>query len=76
MIHEAKCNIVVQTSPFRQEPPIPSDAEIEELFPDWKAKAGIFIGRCIQEEGKTNISSNDLFRYGMKFMICEAKKLV
>lgn len=63
--------------PLKAEPPIPSDEEIEEVFPDWRQKQKIFVGRCLEEEGRdwNTLTPQDLFRFGMKFIICEAKKL-
>jgi len=83
MIHQAECRIVIdpiQMGALRKyiEPVIPADQEIEEIFPDWQLRAKIFCGRCAEEEGKdlTMLTQLDIFRYGMKFMIVEAKKLV
>jgi hypothetical protein len=87
MIHEAQCTIIidpVKLGPgvnimgIGAEPPIPTDAEIEEVFPEWKSKGRIFIARAVKEEGKDGhdvLTQQDLFRYGMKYVICEAKKL-
>jgi hypothetical protein len=87
MIHEAECHIVLEPgiglfdvlkTAARPEPPIPHDSQIEEVFPDWRLRAKIFIGRCCEAEGKdfTSLTSQDIFRYGMKFMICESTKLI
>jgi hypothetical protein len=85
MIHNAECHIVIEPPQMGvlkalmiSEPPIPSDAEMEEVFPDWRNRQKIFVGRCLQEEGRDwdTLSPQDLFRFGMKFIICEAKKLV
>jgi hypothetical protein len=87
MIHEASCTILIDPPKFGKalnimgvgaEPPIPTDAEMEEVFPDWKTKGKIFIARAVSEENKEGrdvLTQQDLFRYGMKFVICEAKKL-
>jgi hypothetical protein len=62
----------------KREPPIPLDVDMEEVFPDWRSRQKIFVGRCLQEEGRDwdTLTPQDLFRFGMKFVICEAKKLV
>jgi hypothetical protein len=84
MIHEGSCKIVYTSGPnlnimgIGAEPPIPTDAELEEVFPDWKAKGRIFIARATSEENREStdvLTQQDLFRYGMKFVICEAKKI-
>lgn len=82
---DAECHIIVPAGIGAsslhfltgKEPPIPSDEEMEDTFPDWKAKGKIFCYRCLKEEGKDPImvDAQDMFRYGMKFLICEAKKL-
>jgi len=85
MIHQAECRIVIdpiQMGMLKKlnfiEPPIPTDQEIEEIFPDWQLRARIFCGRCAEEEGKdlAMLTQLDIFRYGMKFMIVEAKKII
>jgi hypothetical protein len=86
MIHEGQCIIVVKPDlgsinlfGTGEEPSIPTDEEMEEVFKDWKLRSKIFIGRCCQAEDKESrdhLTPQDLFRYGMKFAICEAKKLV
>jgi hypothetical protein len=79
MIHEAECHIVLEPGiGLGAEPPIPTDAQIEEVFSNWRSKTKIFIGRCCQEEARdfTNLTAQDIFRYGMKFMICESTKLI
>jgi hypothetical protein len=83
MIHDAQCHIVIDPPAFgkimqKMEPPVPSDAEIEEVFPGWRDKQKIFVGRCLHEEGREwdSLTPQDLFRFGMKFIICEAKKLI
>ena len=82
MIHEAECHIVVErglgfSNLTKAEPPIPTDAQIEEVFPNWKLKAKAFVVRCCQQEKRNpaNLSTQDIFRYGMKFAICESTKL-
>ena len=86
MIHNAECHIVIDAPKFGSlnimgvgaEPPIPSDAELEEVFPEWKSLGRIFIGRITQEEGREatdQLTQQDLFRYGMKFAIVMAKKI-
>jgi hypothetical protein len=85
MIHNAECHIVIEApqmgalkAMMNPEPPPPSDAEKEEVFPGWRNKQKIFVGRCLQEEDRDwdTLSPQDLFRFGMKFVICEAKKLI
>jgi hypothetical protein len=82
MIHEAECHIVLEPgigigSFIKAEPPIPTDAQIEEVFPTWKLKAQLFVERCCKEENRqiNNLTASEFFRYGMKFMICESIKL-
>jgi hypothetical protein len=84
MIHEAECHIVLEPGigllnmMSKAEPPIPTDSQIEEVFPDWRLKTKVFIGRCCQQEGRdfTSLTAQDIFRYGMKFMVCESTKLL
>lgn len=86
MIHEASCKIEIPIEIGKKislltgaPPPIPSDEEIEDTFPEWVARGKIFLARCFQEEGKSGfdqITQQDMFKYGMKFVICEAKKLM
>lgn len=84
MIHNASCHIVIdpvqmggRTINFGIEPPIATDEQIEEVFPNWKSQYQIFIGRCLKEENRewASLSPQDVFRYGMKFILVEAQKL-
>jgi len=84
MIHEASCKIEVDLKNANinimgvgAEPPIPSDEELLSVFPDWIARGKIFLGRIYQAEGKSGndpVTPQQMFKYGMKFVICEAKK--
>ena len=87
MIHDAKCHIVIDPPSMGRlqlmmaghvEPAIPTDAEILEVFPDWRRQRYIFIARCAQEEQRelNTLTQEDIFRYGMKFVLTEAKKLM
>jgi hypothetical protein len=87
MIHDAKCNIVIDPPSMgalqlrmagQAEPSIPTDAEILEVFPAWSHQRLIFIARCVREEGRelNTLTQKDIFRYGMKFVLTEAKKLM
>lgn len=86
MIHEATCNIVIDPPKFSAlkqaiaaEPPIPSDEELSEVFPDWQAKAKIFLGRVFKEENRglfEQLLPQELFKYGIKFAIVEAKRMI
>jgi hypothetical protein len=85
MIHNAECHIVIappQMGALKAmmipEPLIPSDEDMEDVFPEWRNKQKLFVGRCLQEESRDwdTLTPQDLFRFGMKFVICEAKKLV
>ena len=85
MIHEGQCNIVIPAGVgvnimgIGAEPPIPTDAEIDEVFPEWRSKGRIFIGRVAIEENRDSLDTvtpQDMFRWGMKYCICEAKKVV
>lgn len=82
MIHEAECHIVLKPgigpSFMKAEPPIPTDEQIEEVFPSWRFKVQPFIHRCCKQEGKPveYLTMSDYFRYGMKFMICESTKIL
>jgi hypothetical protein len=75
---EIPANVGFNIMGIGAEPPIPSDEELSEVFPDWYAKGKVFIGRCLQEEGKSGFDPllpQDFFKYGMKFVITEAKKI-
>ena len=87
MIHEASCHIIIPPSRvgtynimgMGSEPPIPSDAELDEVFRDWKAKGRIFIARAAREENRDSldaVTQVDMFRWGIKYAICEAKKII
>jgi hypothetical protein len=83
MIHEAECHIVLEPGMglpgfLKAEPPIPTDQQIEEVFPNWQLKVKPFVQRCCKEENKdiNHLTANDLFRYGMKFMVCESTKIL
>ena len=89
MIHNATCNIVIPPAQVGQaglnilgigaEPPIPTDAELDDVFQEWRAKGKIFIARAAQEEGREGldtVTQQDMFRWGMKYAICEAKKII
>lgn len=60
-----------------KEPPIPPDDELEMVFQDWRAKGKIFIYRCLKEEGRDalTLDAQDIFRYAMKYVMVECKKL-
>lgn len=78
MIHEAECHIVLEPGigMLKAEPPIPTDEQIEEVFPNWRFKIKPFIRRCCKQENKDYLSAEDFFRYGMKFMVCESVKVL
>lgn len=81
MIQEGECHIEIQQgigSFVKAEPPIPTDRQIEDVFPMWKFKVMPFIQRCCREEGleAKDLTSSDFFRFGMKFMICESTKIL
>ena len=83
MIHNAECHIVIDPPTMarlqsERTMPIPRDEDMEEVFPGWRNKQKIFVGRCLEEEGRDwdTLTPQDLFRFGMKFVICEARKLV
>lgn len=86
MIHEATCNIVIDPPQFgalkqlvNGEPPIPSDEEIASVFPDWQSRAKLFLARALKEENRDlfgQLLPQELFKYGIKFAIVEAKKML
>lgn len=83
MIHEAECHIVLEPGIglpgfIKTEPPVATDEQIEQVFPNWKFKVRPFIDRCCKQEGKTlrELTADDFFRYGMKFMVCESTRIL
>lgn len=82
MIHKAECHIVLEPGIglpgfIKTAPPIPTDEQIEEVFPNWKLKVKPFVEQCCKQENRNInlLSEGDFFRYGMKFMICESAKI-
>lgn len=88
MIHEASCNIEIDIQTLKNkninimgigaDAPIPSDEELEAVFPNWIQKGEIFLGRIKQEQGLSvyhQWTPQDLFKFGMKFVIIEAKRI-
>lgn len=86
MIHNAECHIVIDAPQFGAlkqmigaEPPIPSDEEIMEVFPEWQARAKVFLARALKEDNRAlfdQLLPQELFKYGIKFAIVEAKKML
>jgi hypothetical protein len=78
MIHDASCHIVIEPLKMGVVDIIPTDAEMEEVFKNWRSKYKIFVGRCCQEERLdfNLLSHHDMFRMGMKFAICESRRLM
>lgn len=86
MIHNAECHIVIDPPKFgalqqmiAAEPPIPTDEEISDVFPEWQARAKIFLARALKEENRNlfdQLLPQELFKYGVKFAIVEAKKML
>ena len=80
MIHNAECHIHIKGGlPIFTggRVPIPTDAQIQDVFPEWNLRAQEFVLRCCEEDGKRieQLTATEFFKYGMKFMIVEAAKL-
>lgn len=83
MIHHISCEIVLPAGVSffsKPEPPIPTDEQIAEVFgAEWQQVAMAFVGRAAREEGKTGfdrLTPQDLLRYGLKFAVVQAAKVI